>query len=148
MRSAIAFGLRCAPPSGSGITSSISPLRRLSAAVSESALAAWLLVRSFASLKRMAAQPSGLITLYQLFCSIATRSPTAMPSAPPEPPSPITMQMTGTRRRLISRRLTAMLSACPRCSAPMPGYAPGVSTKVTIGSRNFSASFILRSALR
>ena len=130
------------------MTSSISPFLRLCVAVSASALAARLLVFSLASFQRMAAQPSGLMTLYQLFWSMATRSPMPMPSAPPEPPSPITMQMTGTRRRLISRRFTAMLSAWPRCSAPMPGYAPGVSMKVTMGSLNFSASFILRSALR
>ena len=31
---------------------------------------------------------------------------------------------------------------------PMPGYAPGVSTRQTTGSLNFSASFMARSALR
>ena len=41
-----------------------------------------------------------------------------------------------------------MLSACPRSSAPMPGYAPGVSISATTGRWNFSASFIARSALR
>src|SRR5579883_2228732 len=41
-----------------------------------------------------------------------------------------------------------MASPCPRSSAPMPGWAPSVSTKVKIGRPNFSASCITRSALR
>ena len=49
-----------------------------------------------------------------------TRSPTPMPSAPPEPPSPITTQRSGRQPRhredvLGDRR------AWPRSSAPMPG---------------------------
>ena len=52
---------------------------------------------------------------------IATRSATPMPSAPPEPPSPVTMLTIGVRSRLISSRLRAMLSAWPLSSAPMPG---------------------------
>jgi len=54
----------------------------------------------------------------------------------------------GTCSSDISRRLRAMASACPRSSAPMPGYAPGVSTRVRTGLPNFSASFIRRRALR
>ena len=42
----------------------------------------------------------------------------------------------------ISYRFSAMACACPRSSAPMPQYAPEVSTKQTIGRRNFSASFM------
>ena len=42
-------------------------------------------------------------------------------SAPPEPPSPMTMEMEGTPREDMTSRLTAMASAWPRSSAPMPG---------------------------
>ena len=65
--------------------------------------------------------PSGEITEYQLYSSMATRSATAIPKAPPEPPSPMTHETMGVSRRLISRRLKAMASACPRSSAFMPG---------------------------
>ena len=41
-----------------------------------------------------------------------------------------------------------MAAAWPRSSAPMPGYAPGVSMNVRIGLPNFSASCMRRSALR
>ena len=64
---------------------------------------------------------TGLITEYHACSSMATRSATAMPRAPPEPPSPITMLTIGVSRRAISRRLTAIASAWPRCSAPTPG---------------------------
>ncbi len=50
-----------------------------------------------------------------------TRSPIAMPSAPPEPPSPVTVTTIGVRRLAISMRLRAIASAWPRSSAPMPG---------------------------
>ena len=36
----------------------------------------------------------------------------------------------------------------PRSSAPMPQYAPDVSTKQITGRPNFSACFIRRRALR
>ena len=55
---------------------------------------------------------------------------------------------TGTGSRDISRRLRAIASACPRSSASIPGYAPGVSSSVTIGRPNFAESCITRSALR
>ena len=42
----------------------------------------------------------------------------------------------------------AMASACPRSSAPIPGYAPAVSTKVMTGRSNRLASSINRTALR
>jgi hypothetical protein len=61
------------------------------------------------------------MTEYHEFCSMATWSATAIPSAPPEPPSPITTLTIGVFKRLISRILTAMASAWPRCSAPTPG---------------------------
>ena len=45
----------------------------------------------------------------------------ADPSAPPEPPSPITTQTIGVGSRDISYIELAMTWACPRSSAPMPG---------------------------
>src|SRR6266481_3832333 len=56
-----------------------------------------------------------------------------MANAPPEPPSPVMVTTMGTGSRAISRRFRAMASACPRSSASIPGYAPGVSTKVRLG---------------
>ena len=76
------------------------------------------------------------------------RSPTPIASAPPLPPSPITVQMIGTVSSAISSRLRAMASDWPRSSASMPGHAPGVSMKVRIGRPKRSAIFISRSALR
>jgi hypothetical protein len=83
-----------------------------------------------------------------LYSSINVRSPTPMASAPPEPPSPITVQMIGVLSSDISIRLRAMASDWPRSSASMPGQAPAVSMKVSRGSEKRSASFIRRSALR
>jgi hypothetical protein len=60
----------------------------------------------------------------------------------------MTVHTIGTRSFAISSRLRAIASDWPRSSAPMPGYAPGVSTNVKSGSSNFSASFMRRSALR
>ncbi|MOA46798.1 hypothetical protein D3C78_1693550 [compost metagenome] len=45
--------------------------------------------------QRMDAQPSGLITEYTEYCSISTWSATPMASAPPEPPSPMMVEMMG-----------------------------------------------------
>src|SRR5258708_6230238 len=56
-----------------------------------------------------------------------TRSPTAIASAPPEPPSPVTVTITGTCSRAISRTFRAISSPSPRSSASMPRYAPRVS---------------------
>ena len=36
----------------------------------------------------------------------------------------------------------AIASACPLCSAPIPGYAPGVSINDIIGILNLFANFI------
>ena len=96
----------------------------------------------------MAAHDSGLITEYQLYWSMRSRLQTPMASAPPEPPSPMTMESTGTRSAAISSRQAAIASAWPRSSASMPGYAPGVSMKAITGLSNRSASFMRRSALR
>src|SRR5690606_33948555 len=73
---------------------------------------------------------------------------TAMARAPPEPPSPMMVVMMGTLSSAMAYRLWPMASDWPRSSAPMPGYAPGVSTKVKMGSWNFSARRISRNALR
>ncbi|MOA27401.1 hypothetical protein D3C78_1482780 [compost metagenome] len=48
-------------------------------------------------------------------------SQTPMASAPPEPPSPITVAMIGVFNRAITRRFQAMASLWPRSSASMPG---------------------------
>jgi hypothetical protein len=56
-----------------------------------------------------------------LYWSISRRSPTPMASAPPEPPSPITMLTIGVRSIDISNRLRAIASLWPRSSAPTPG---------------------------
>eukprot|EP00955_Chlamydomonas_euryale_P020036 213452-Chlamydomonas_euryale.AAC.17 len=76
------------------------------------------------------------------------RLDTPIASAPPDPPSPITSEMTGTRSPNISRRLYAIASPCPSSSAALPAYAPGVSTIVTIGRPNLLAWRMKRSALR
>ena len=54
----------------------------------------------------------------------------------------------GVRRRLISPIERAIDSAIPRSSDSGPGWAPGTSTKVTIGRPNRSASSMTRIALR
>src|SRR5207247_573866 len=86
-----------------------------------------------------AAHPSGEITEYVAFSSASTTSPTPSASAPPDPPSPSTTTTTGTARRVMRWMLDAIASACPRSSASGPGYAPGVSTRVTSGRWNFCA---------
>src|SRR5690606_34949667 len=91
---------------------------------------------------------SGEITEYHVFSIIKTLSPTPIPKAPPEAPSPIITQMIGTFNRVISKIFRAIASPCPRSSASNPGYAPGVSIKVNTGRLNFSADFIKRNALR
>ena len=77
-----------------------------------------------------------------------TTSPTAIASAPPEPPSPVMTVTIGVRRRLISPIERAIASAMPRSSESGPGCAPGTSTKVTTGSPKRSASSMTRIALR
>ena len=53
--------------------------------------------------------------------------------APPEAPSPITIEIIGTFNADISNKFLAIASAWPLSSAPMPGYAPGVSISVKTG---------------
>jgi len=79
---------------------------------------------------------------------MSTRLPMPIASAPQLPPSPVTTATIGVRSPAISRRFLAIASACPRSSAPSPGYAPGVSMKVTKGLPNFSARCMSRSAFR
>ena len=74
-----------------------------------------------ASPHRMAAQPSGEITAYTAYSSISTRLPIPIASAPPLPPSPVTMATMGVGSPAISRKFRAMASAWPRSSAPRPG---------------------------
>ena len=56
--------------------------------------------------------------------------------------------ITGTVRRAILSMVSAMARACPPSSAATPGYAPGVSTKVSTGRPCRSASLKSRCALR
>ena len=73
---------------------------------------------------------------------------TASATAPPDPPSPMMVETSGTftfRQASVER---AMASACPRSSASMPGKAPEVSTSVTMGRPKRSAISIRRAALR
>ena len=60
----------------------------------------------------------------------------------------MTMEITGTCNAAIASRHTAIASACPRSSASMPGYAPGVSMNAITGRSNRSARRMRRSALR
>ena len=54
----------------------------------------------------------------------------------------------GTRSEAISKRLRPIASDWLRSSAPMPGYAPGVSIRQITGMWNFAAMCILAMALR
>ena len=47
----------------------------------------------------------------------------------------------------MTNKLRAMASLCPRSSAPIPGYAPGVSISVISGKPNFSARCMSRKTL-
>ena len=87
----------------------------------------------FPSFQRMDANPSGDRMEYMEFSSIHTWLATARARAPPLPPSPMTMDKTGTFREDISKRLRAMASPCPLSSASIPQNAPGVSTKQMMG---------------
>ena len=59
---------------------------------------------------RIEEQDSGEITEYQVFSSIKTRSPTPIPKAPPEAPSPIITVMIGTFNLVISKIFLAIAS--------------------------------------
>ena len=70
---------------------------------------------------------------YIEFSNIHTSSATANASAPPLPPSPITIDRIGTLSADISYKLRAIASPCPLSSASRPQNAPGVSTKQITG---------------
>src|SRR5690554_8130756 len=89
----------CAPPIGSLIISSITLILLLSLAVSFKASAACSLYSQL--LQRMDEQFSGEITENQAFSSIKNLSPTPIPKAPPDAPSPITIQITGDRKSVV-----------------------------------------------
>ena len=55
------------------------------------------------------------------YWSMFSLSPTPMAMAPPELPSPITVQMMGVFRRDITARFCAMDSEIPRSSESIPG---------------------------
>src|SRR5699024_2276124 len=73
------------------------------------------------SLNSILAAPSGDITEYVLFSNIYRRSQTPNPSAPPDPPSPMTIEIIGTFKPAISTRFLAIASLCTRSSASLPG---------------------------
>ena len=68
-----------------------------------------------------AAAPSGAITEKTAPSCISKRSATANAKAPPLPPSPITIEMVGVGRSLMSAMDRAISRAKPRSSASMPG---------------------------
>ncbi len=126
------------------MTSSIKPKNFKSSGV---IFRAFVAVSTFeASLHKIAAHPSGDITLKTLYLIMASLSATPIAKAPPLPPSPITIDMVMASIWESSRRFLAIASDCPLSSAPSPGYAPGVSISIKIGRLNFSASFAARRA--
>ena len=96
------------------------------------------------SFHKIAAHPSGDMTEYIAFSNIKTLFADAKAIAPPDPPSPIINDMIGTLKDMQHSIELAIACACPLCSAPIPGYAPGVSINVIIGILNLSAIFISR----
>ena len=56
--------------------------------------------------------------------------------APPDPPSPIIIEIVGTPNDKEHSIDFAIASAWPLSSAPTPGYAPGVSINITTGKLN------------
>ena len=110
---------------------SIIPFRFKSAAVSSMTSAASS--ARFSSFHKIEAKPSGDNTEYIAFSNIRILSATLNASAPPLPPSLNTMAITGVRKPEKTSKHWAMASACPRSSAPFPGYAPEVSTIVMMG---------------
>ena len=72
-------------------------------------------------LQRIEEHDSGEITEYHVFSSIITLSPTPIPKAPPEAPSPIIKTIIGTSSLVISKIFLAIASPCPLSSASIPG---------------------------
>ena len=96
----------------------------------------------FLSFHNIEANPSGDSTEYTEFSIIHTSSVNASAKAPPLPPSPVIIESIGVFTVDNSYRLSAIALPCPRSSAPIPQYAPGVSTKHITGRWNFSACLI------
>ena len=109
----------CAPPNGSLMISSTIFSFIPSSAVNFNASAAF----SFSDQLRhnIEEQFSGEITEYHEFSNIYTLSPTPIPKAPPEAPSPIIIVIIGVFKRVISKILRAIASPCPLSSASNPG---------------------------
>ncbi len=107
-KTAICLGSRCAPPKGSFTILSIRFNAFNRCAVSPKASAASD-ARS-AVFQRIEAQPSGEITEYVAYCSMMTASPTAIANAPPEPPSPMMVAISGTLSSAITYRLCPIAS--------------------------------------
>ena len=110
---------RCAPPIGSSIISSIIFKSSKSFDVNFIAFdASKVLV---GSLQSIAAQPSGDITEYIACSNIITLFDDANAIAPPDPPSPIIIEILGTSKFIQCSIDLAIASAWPLSSAPTPG---------------------------
>ncbi len=72
----------------------------------------------------MEEQDSGDITEYHVFSSIITLSPTPIPNAPPEAPSPIIKTMIGTSNFVISNIFLAIASPCPLSVSKLQDHCP------------------------
>ena len=70
-----------------------------------------------------------------------------IPSAPPEPPSPITTQTIGVRIWLMAIRFSAMISGLAALLGGDAGVGTGVSMNEMIGRPNFAASRIFQKRL-
>ena len=97
----------CAPPNGSLMIPSINFCLLMSLAVSLRASAAISLYSQL--LQRIEEHDSGDITVYQVFSSINTLSPTPIPTAPPEAPSPITIVIIGVFKRSFQKYFLQLL---------------------------------------
>ena len=73
------------------------------------------------SFQIMDAKPSGESMEYTEFSYNITEFPTPKANAPPLPPSPVTIEITGTFKSNIFIIDWEMASPCPRSSAPNPG---------------------------
>ena len=107
------------PPLGSKIISSIIFSFNKSVEVSFIAVAASKVF--FGSLHNIEAHPSGEITEYIAFSNIKILLDDAKAIAPPDPPSPIIIEIVGTPKDNEHSIDLAIASAWPLSSAPTPG---------------------------
>ena len=84
---------------------------------------------AFVSLHKIEAHPSGEITEYIEFSNIKILSPVAKAIAPPDPPSPIIIEIIGDKTFKLVEIVFAIAQLALFSSASLPGYAPAVSTK-------------------